>query len=712
MTTITRFTDAARMLTASVTDAARLLTTSAARTRAASVRTRATRAHVLTASVRTRARVLTAALALAGTGALALIACHPDDVVTPANGEMITLSATAALPGAGITAGGTASRAATSANRATTRGNSVATTRGTTPSSRNVYFTDNTQMDIVLNKYTGSASDATATPYAYTLTPTSASKATAADIKPKTTGGGISVPSGRDLYLGIPEMQIKLQMELPTETKYNLPYSGTLPTTVLAPFHTRMEMKKQQFTNVTSTALALPLTYTTAALRLCLVPGDGAKVATVTCPLSMADDATTSLPPTRTDGFDESDSSAPTHQTVIFGELTPGTTLAEGDLIALLQLAGSTDLTTGATTPGRLLAVKCPASLNGTPVPVAGQMMTLTVRLTSTAATITGPVEIDDFEDGNGGGTGGILIGSTVIGSADAPLDESIFNANNPNWKLTGTGTENVKTRLDAIYNNGADTDTRISLEMPDVTTVGEKAFNECTCLATISLPEATKIDVQAFRACDRLTTANLPKATTIGDNAFSNCAKLATIDLPEATEIGAAAFYTCTDLTTASIPKATTIGSGVFKYCESLTDIDLSAAKEIGVSAFSACNSLTDISLPAATEIGEGAFTACTELTTASIPKAAKIGAYAFKYCGNLTTIDISEVTNTDYIDDNAFTDDASTGDYFNPEDCNLIVSEDVYNRKYVVGSYPPDGPKNTFKNRTWKSITYKPAP
>lgn len=708
MTTITRFTDAARMLTASVTDAARLLTTSAARTRA------------------TRAHVLTAALALAGTGALALIACHPDDVVAPANGEMITLSATAALPGAGITAGGTASRAATSANRATTRGNSAATTRGTTPPSRDVYFTDNTQMDIVLNKYSsGNSSDAT--PYAYTLTPTSASKATAADIKPKTTGGGISVPSGSDLYLGIPEMQIKLQMELPTETKYNLPYSGTLPTTALAPFHTRMEMKKQQFTNVTNTALALPLTYTTAALRLCLVPGDGAKVATVTCPLSMADDATTSLPPSRTDGFDEKDSSAPTHQTVIFGELTPGTTLAEGDLIALLQLAGSTDLTTGATTPGKLLAVKCPASLNGKSLPEAGQMMTLTVRLTSNAATITGPVEIDGFEDGNGGGTDGILIGSTVIGSADAPLDESIFNANNPNWKLTGTGTANIKTRLNAIYsdNNNA----RISLEMPDMTTIGQGAFSSCVNLTAISLPAATEIGKEAFIACSYLTSISLPKAATIGEFAFSGCNNLATISLPAATEIGKNAFNTCSSLTTVSLPKAekigegafqnrsmltsidlpeaTYIGLGAFNFCISLTDIDLPKATKIEEQAFVACSSLTNISLPEATEIGALAFGACTELTTASIPKAAKIGQDAFNYCSSLTTIDISEVTDATGIDGQAFDDNLGGTNYFDTEDCDLIVSSTVYSTD--VTSSVTGGPKDTFRGRKWKSITVK---
>lgn len=641
MTTITRFTDAARMLTASVTDAARLLTTSAARTRAASVHTRAT-----------RARVLTAALALAGTGTLALIACHPDDVVAPANGEMITLSATAALPGAGITAGGTA-------NRAATRGNSAATTRGDVLTSPYpVYFNGTTEMDIVLNKYNSSGSD-DATAYAYTLE--AEAEATDADIKPMpafstapdaTTPGGITVPSGSNVYLGIPQMKMKLKMKLPTGITHIPGNTNEGSETALVPFHTRMEMPKAKFT--ASTALALPLTYTTAALRLKLVPGDGARVATVTCPnLPMADAAIRTLTPTRTDGFGEGsdmlpESSDPTQQTVIFGELTPAdasnpsTTLAEGNLIALLQLADVTDPSTGTSTPGKLLAVNCPASLASKFKPEAGQMMTLTVHVDATVATITGDVEIDDFTDGNGGGDDGIMIGSSVIGSADAELDANIFNADNPNWKLTGTGTTNVKERLTAIYNNGAGNDTRISLEMPEVTTIGEEAFKQCFCLASISLPKATTIGKQAFYNCTKLTTINLPKATTIEYNTFNNCYSLATIDLPAATEIGA------------------------------------------------------------------NAFSACTDLTTASLPKAAKIGASAFIYCSSLTTIDISEVTDATGIDGNAFNDAASVGYNFVPANCTLILSRTLYDSDDVTSS---DGSsvKDTFKGKKWKSITVK---
>lgn len=630
MTTITRFTDAARMLTASVTDAARLLTTSAARTRAASVRTRA----------------------LAGTGALALIACHPDDVVAPANGEMITLSATAALPGAGITAGGTA-------NRAATRGNSAATTRGDVLTSPYpVYFNGTTEMDIVLNKYNSSGSD-DATAYAYTLE--AEAEATDADIKPMpafstapdaTTPGGITVPSGSNVYLGIPQMKMKLKMKLPTGITHIPGNTNEGSETALVPFHTRMEMPKAKFT--ASTALALPLTYTTAALRLKLVPGDGARVATVTCPnLPMADAAIRTLTPTRTDGFGEGsdmlpESSDPTQQTVIFGELTPAdasnpsTTLAEGNLIALLQLADVTDPSTGTSTPGKLLAVNCPASLASKFKPEAGQMMTLTVHVDATVATITGDVEIDDFTDENGGGDDGIMIGSSVIGSADAELDANIFNADNPNWKLTGTGITNVKERLTAIYNNGAGNDTRISLEMPEVTTIGEEAFKQCFCLASISLPKATTIGKQAFYNCTKLTTINLPKATTIEYNTFNNCYSLATIDLPAATEIGA------------------------------------------------------------------NAFSACTDLTTASLPKAAKIGASTFIYCSSLTTIDISEVTDATGIDGNAFNDAASVGYNFVPANYTLILSRTLYDSDDVTSS---DGSsvKDTFKGKKWKSITVK---
>lgn len=690
-----------------------------------------------TSAARTRAtsaRVLTAAFALVGAGALALIACHPDDVVAPADGEMITLSATAALPGAGITAGGTASRAAASANRAATS-NGTATNRATTraaTTSRDVYFADDTEMDITLNKYTGSSS-ATATAYAYTLTPTSASEATSASIKPMpafstapdaTIPGGISVPSGSTVYLGIPQMQMELKMKLQTEPgDYGNYGSETVDPakTALVPFHTRMEMQKAAFT-ASSTALTLPLTYTTAALRLKLVITDGVKVATATCPnLPMADGATRSLTPTRTDGLAEADAAPVTHQTAIFGELTPGnastpsTTLAEGDIIALLKLADVQSLTNGATTPGRLLAVKCPASLAGTTVPAAGQMMTLTVRVDATTASITDDVEIDGFEDGNGGG---IVIGSAVTGDGTQALDANIFNADHPYWIITGTETNHVITRLKAVYD--ANSAARIYLQMPDVTTVAYGTFNYCTSLAAISLPAATEIGEAAFYNCSNLTTASLPAAQTIKNNAFN----------------------ACNYLTTANLPVAQTIMDNAFSACTSLAHLSLPAATAINACAFDACNGLTDLSLPAMTTIHLGLFATCTDLVKLDISGVTS---------GNNIDDEIGDQTSGQYLPNPPTPASASahevplrefffpakgnkgndgkgssagkgnssattrtetaTGATFNTAACDLIVSQTLYDSSAVT-SDPADGPKNTLASKKWKSITPKPAP
>lgn len=675
MTTITRFTVPADFKSAGtklLTDAARLLTTSAVRTRAAS------------------ARALTTALALVGAGALALIACHPDDVVTPADGEMITLSATAALPGAGIT-----TRTATT--------------------SRDVYFTDNTSMDIVLNKYTGSAADATATAYAYTLTPNKDSEATSAAIAPTsasgstvpdaTKPGGISVPSGSTVYLGIPQMKMELKMKLPTGIVNNPDNTAQGSETALVPFFTRAEMKKQSFT--ASTTLTLPLTYTTAALCLRLVIADGAKVVTATCPdLPMAgDDATRSLTPTRTDGFGEGngmlrEGSSPTHQTVIFGELTPDTDLKPGNLIALLQLDEVESLNSNSTTAGKLLAVKWPASLGTKTVPAAGQMMTLTVHVDRTMAGIDpNGITIGGFADGNGDGED-ITVGYQGADGTQ-PLDTKIFNASNPLWVVAGGGSDNNATTDKTVLKN-----VRAALDAMSTTRASTEGTIDLVLTGVTSLPM-------------------YPKENNNYVGAFANYPQLRSVSLPAATIIGDYAFNACTDLTSVSLPAATTIG----KY------------------AFTACTSLTNVSLPAATTISNSAFDGCTGLTSLSLPAMTKIWWSLFTICSNLVRLDISGVTDAKNITDGdpslpspappstselgdiheihisqfffpapkkpaasgkksgAATRDDTPSSAFNSKRCDLIISRTLYD-----GLSANDIKEKTFCNKTWLSITPKP--
>ena len=123
----------------------------------------------------------------------------------------------------------------------------------------------------------------------------------------------------------------------------------------------------------------------------------------------------------------------------------------------------------------------------------------------------------------------------------------------------------------------------------------------------------------------DNITSIIIPNSvTSIGERAFYNCTSLTSITIPDSvTEIGTAAFYNCTSLTSITIPDSVTkIGITAFASCDSLTSITIpDSVISIGMYAFFGCTSLTSITIPdSVTEIGKFAFYGCTSLTNVYI--------------------------------------------------------------------------------------------
>ena len=146
---------------------------------------------------------------------------------------------------------------------------------------------------------------------------------------------------------------------------------------------------------------------------------------------------------------------------------------------------------------------------------------------------------------------------------------------------------------------------------------------------------------------------------TSIGNKAFRDCSALTSIKMPNSvTSIGGEAFAYCIGLTSVTIPNSvTTIIFGAFAGCYSLTSINIpNSVTKIDDEIFSGCSSLTSIIIPnSVTSIGGYAFLGCSGLTSITIPNSVtSIGDYAFANCSGLTSVTIGcGVTS---IGDNAF--------------------------------------------------------
>ena len=207
---------------------------------------------------------------------------------------------------------------------------------------------------------------------------------------------------------------------------------------------------------------------------------------------------------------------------------------------------------------------------------------------------------------------------------------------------------------------------------------IGERAFNGCTGLTSVTIPESvTGIGNSAFSSCNKLTgELVIPDSVTsigysafygcskltgelvipnnvisIGEGAFTYCSGLTSITIGESvTNIGRSAFYSCTGLTSVTIPgSVTSIGSQAFYDCSGLTtagpigggyNIEFEWTS-IPDNAFSSCASLSSVTIPnSATRIGNSAFSGCSGLTSITIPDSVTyIGYRAFYNCSGLTS-------------------------------------------------------------------------
>lgn len=88
------------------------------------------------------------------------------------------------------------------------------------------------------------------------------------------------------------------------------------------------------------------------------------------------------------------------------------------------------------------------------------------------------------------------------------------------------------------FYNSGIR-----EIDTPNVTSIGNKAFNKCVNLTSIDTPKVTKVGNDAFMDCTSLVSVNMPNLETLGTRAFYN-APIALTQQGSLKSIGGSALY------------------------------------------------------------------------------------------------------------------------------------------------------------------------
>ena len=124
------------------------------------------------------------------------------------------------------------------------------------------------------------------------------------------------------------------------------------------------------------------------------------------------------------------------------------------------------------------------------------------------------------------------------------------------------------------------------------VTSIGEKAFADCSELTSVTIPDSvTSIEDRAFAECSELTSVTIPVlVTSIGASAFTNCSSLTSVTIPACVETVGDYAFQLTGLTSVTIPASVKIiGDYAFDDCSQLEIVTFKGkAPDTGTAPFS----------------------------------------------------------------------------------------------------------------------------
>ncbi len=204
------------------------------------------------------------------------------------------------------------------------------------------------------------------------------------------------------------------------------------------------------------------------------------------------------------------------------------------------------------------------------------------------------------------------------------------------------------------------------SITIPDsVTSIGGWAFSGCSSLTSITVDENNPVyhskgnclihtESKTLEAgCQASIIPDDGSVTSIGYRAFMDCSSLTSITIPDSvTRIGDQAFEGCSSLISIIVDENNPVyhskgnclihteSKTLVAGCQASIIPDDGSVTSIGHLAFYKCTSLTSITIPdSVTRIGDQAFSGGSSLTSISIPDSVtSIGAGAFYGCDSLT--------------------------------------------------------------------------
>ena len=249
----------------------------------------------------------------------------------------------------------------------------------------------------------------------------------------------------------------------------------------------------------------------------------------------------------------------------------------------------------------------------------------------------------------------------------------------------------------EALMGEGDYAQNIVSIDMPNVTVIGERAFQICHSMAVVNLPSAIEIGESAFYDC-WFTSINLPLVETIANDAFKNCKKLESINLSSVKTIGANAFEEC-GFKSIELPLVETIGASAFLR-SSLVSLEMPSVKTIGANAFQGTK-IVNLSLPSVEVIEREAFNTCESLKNICLPSILKLEDRSFSNNNPLNFENIELGTNHNIeilFGNNVF-------ETWNPfSNADLILNQKEYSRVETVENL-------TYKwnGFAFKSISFK---